>query len=73
MRELINYEEKYMTLLKIIVYVISFVFFSPIFSKVIDNVDKWYASKVSYRTYMITNITGFILIIAAFIYVILVK
>jgi uncharacterized membrane protein YbhN (UPF0104 family) len=62
-----------MTLLKIIVYVISFVFFYPIFSKVIDNVDKWYASKVSYRTYMITNITGFILIIAAFIYVILVK
>ena len=62
-----------MTTLQIIVYVILFASIYPLSYKVVDNFDKWYKSKVSNKTYIVTNIIVLILIIFPVIYAVFMK
>ena len=62
-----------MTTLQIIVYAILLASLYPLFNKVVDNLDKWYKSKVDNKKYIATNFIILILIIVAFIYVVLIK
>lgn len=62
-----------MTILQIIVYAILLASLYPLFNKAVDNLDKWYKSKVSNKIYIATNFIILILIIVEFIYVILIK
>lgn len=62
-----------MTILKIIIYVVSFTFSYILFYKAYDNVNKWFESKVSNKTYIVTNIIVLILIIFPVIYAVFMK
>ena len=62
-----------MTTLQIIVYAILLASLYPLFNKVVDNLDKWYKSKVDNKKYIATNFIILILIIVVFIYVVLIK
>lgn len=42
-------------------------FFTTVSMKIINNIDMWFAEKVSKKTYKIVNYIGFIIMIAAFV------
>lgn len=43
-------------------------FFTTVSMKIINNIDIWFAEKVSIKTYKIVNYIGFIIIVAAFMF-----
>lgn len=57
-------------LISIAIFVASIVgicFFTTVSMKIINNIDMWFAEKVSKKTYKIVNYIGFIIMIAAFV------
>lgn len=42
-------------------------FFATVSMKIVNNIDMWFAEKVSKKTYKIVNYIGFIIMIAAFV------
>lgn len=52
----------------VIICIVGICFFTTVLMKIVNNIDMWFAEKVSKKTYKIVNYIGFIIMMAAFVF-----